>query len=65
MAVQYVFASPASNFGQFSTPATTTPADVGAATDVTVILNSGVPRSQVEKVLRRAIKYASVRYTPT
>ena len=65
MAVQYVLTDNADRAGQFGTVATTTPADVGNAANVTVIINSGVPRGQVEKALRRAIKYASVRYTPT
>ncbi len=62
MATRYVFSSNASNFGQFSAPTVTEPSDSGSATDVTVIINSGVPRGQLEKVLMRAIKYASVNY---
>jgi hypothetical protein len=65
LAVQYVFGNNADRAGQYAAPTTTTPADSGSGENVTVIINSGVPRGQVEKTLSRALKYASLHYTPT
>jgi len=64
MAVSYLFNNtPATgDSGQYETPTKTTPLDVGGVTEVTVIINSGVARGNVEKILRKAIKYASSDY---
>lgn len=65
MAVQYVFTGANRTAGQFAAPATTTPADTGPNTNVTVIINSGVARGDVEKYLKRVLNYTSLHYTPT
>lgn len=64
MAITYTFKNTAEGFGQFEDIAPASVADVGDVDDVIVTLNSGVPRGQVEKVLRKAIKLASATYVP-